>query len=117
MQRVLVVPWSSAAAYLANDPSPRLAIDTAVVRSAHAAGEGLSSASQQQVGGGGAGVLMAHAPRAQVAGPALPRFERCRRAHALLGGVGGAAQGIGEARALALRPAQRVDGGQEGVDH
>src|SRR3954470_9332187 len=68
---------------------------------------------QEQVARGRPRVLMADAARAEVARTAPAGFQRDRRLHPLLGGVGGTLQRLAELAALA----QRLDRGQPRIDH
>ena len=103
MHRVLVVPWSRAAAYFGHVLVPLIAMNSRRPRAA-----ALSSRCVRR----GARVLVPDAARAEVAGAALARHERDRRLHALLGRVGGRVRAPPPRRAVRRRRAQRLDGRQ-----
>src|SRR4051812_24410944 len=99
MHRVLVVPWSIAAAYFAMKLSS--------VGSGLRGADRVSGRAQQQVRRGGARVLVARAALAQVARAALAGHERDGGLHPLPRRVGGAPQRLG--LVLVRGVAQRVD--------
>src|SRR5205085_6689485 len=103
MQRVLVVPWSIAAAYFA--------ISSPLCSVLHRGRGG----PQQQVRRGRARVLVAGAALAQVAGAALAGHQRDRRLHARLGGVGGGGERGGLVAAVGLL--ERLQRRQQRVHH
>src|SRR4051794_38817252 len=114
MHRVLVVPWSNAAAYLATVLSSSLSV---LVRSAGraAACGGLRGGLEQQVRRRRTGVLMAGAALAEVARTALARHHRHGSLHALAGGIGRPLERGGDV--VAAVPAQRLERRSERVQH
>src|SRR5918998_240930 len=98
MHRVLVVPWSSAAAYFAT-------VCVSLCSSVGLAG-GLGGALEQEVGRRRPRVLVAGAALAEVARAALARHHRHGGLHALLGGLRRLPERRGDV--VAVRCAQRL---------
>ena len=63
------------------------------------------------------GILVPGASLPEVARAALPRYERDRVSHALLGGGRGLPERVGEGRTPAERGRERVPAREKGVDH
>src|SRR4029453_2599042 len=99
MNRVLVVPWSSAAAKSAMGLL-LLLLHPSV------AGPGVGDRLHQQPRGRRAGFLVPGAPFAEVARAALAGDERDRGLHALLGRHRRTPQGVGERRPITQPPPQ-----------